>query len=598
MLIKFIPEAPQPTVLFSLAFPELEERGVQKPHAWNIQLSALSNEDLEVPSDSHALDKAAGIPSLLDEVLFDVPARAVSCRYQDGAVLQWRMEGVECLRALSRVLEDVNESAAQQERDEQRTRAEQKKAAGQESLNSPPATVKTHRHKKQRSLLMSLVASIVPHHSHSRSTPSSPTTPSLPSTSEASTAQDDFMLALQASQTVKPGLSPRALRRRARSTLVDAFRRFVLPELSRRFPVHGYYVWVLQSMLRRTLARMSELVDLFGGRVPDMRPGMHFLPDTSVPSSIFYSSDEEDGDNDSTDDESSVHTPSSAHFGSIPARHHLTSTSSYHTCRSTTTLPPAEVAEYRGFFELTRRLRSLLLACHVRQEQMQNEQRHREAVLEVRSRRRAWLNRALVPGRIGAISQSGLAMPFQSSRLAQAVWTADDWEYAPDPPRDALAELIACGEDVSRLTAGLRRTRSSASDMLFPVSEVDGECEDEDGATREFELELGMGDLSLTAEPVPVPSLAEERVPWGAGGSDSDEEPVALQAPPLAPRRRTRSMHQQRLDVKTPVQLGIVQASAGVTEFGALKPLSQVERVLGEEDEFTLGMDVPVSVGR
>ena len=128
MLIKFIPEAPQPTVLFSLAFPELEERGVQKPHAWNIQLSALSNEDLEVPSDSHALDKAAGIPSLLDEVLFDVPARAVSCRYQDGAVLQWRMEGVECLRALSRVLEDVNESAAQQERDEQRSRAEQKKA--------------------------------------------------------------------------------------------------------------------------------------------------------------------------------------------------------------------------------------------------------------------------------------------------------------------------------------------------------------------------------------------------------------------------------------------------------------------------------------
>ena len=38
------------------------------------------------------------------------------------------------------------------------------------------------------------------------------------------------------------------------------------------------------------------------------------------------------------------------------------------------------------------------------------------------------------------------------------------------------------------------------------------------------------------------------------------------------------------------------QARAG--RFGALKPLSQVERVLGEEDEFTLGMDVPVSVGR
>ncbi|KAL1738871.1 hypothetical protein HDZ31DRAFT_69538 [Schizophyllum fasciatum] len=594
MLIKFIPEAPQPTVLFSLSFPELEDRGVQKPPAWHTQLNALSVEDLEVPSDGHALDKAAGIPSLLEEVLFDVPARAVSCRYQDGAVLQWRMEGIECLCALSKVLEDVNESALQQERDEQRSKAEQKKA-GQESLNSPPSTVKTHRHKKQRSLLMSLVASIVPH--HSRSTPSSPTT-SSPSTSSLSAPSspslptDDFMLALQAHQAPKaPGLSPRALRRRARSTLVDAFRRFVLPELSRRFPVHGYYVWVLQSMLRRTLARMSELVELFGGRVPDMRPGLHFLPDASVPSSIFYSSDDEDGDNDSTDDESSVHTPSSAHFGSIPTRHHLTSTSSYHTCRSTTTLPPAEVAEYRGFFELTRRLRHLLLACHVRQEHMQNEQRQRDAVLEIRARRRAWLNRALVPQRLGAASQPGLAMPFRSSRLAQAVWTADEWEYAPEPPRDALAELIACGEDVSRLTAGLRRTRSVGSDMLFPVSEVDGEGEDDD-ATREFELELGMGGLSLTDEPVPVPSLAEERVPW-AGGSDLDEEPMAIQAPPLVPRRRTRSMHQQRLDVKTPAQMGIVQPA--VTEFGALKPPPHMERVLGE-DEFTLGMDVPMSV--
>ncbi|TRM62830.1 hypothetical protein BD626DRAFT_364597, partial [Schizophyllum amplum] len=551
MLIKYIPEAPQPTVLFSLTFPELEDRGVQKPPAWLTQLNALSVEDLEVPRDGHALDKAAGIPSLLDEVLFDVPARAVSCRYQDGAVVRWHMAGTECLRALQRVLEDVNESAVQQEREDQRSKAEQKKAAGQESLNSPPATVKTQRHKKQRSLLMSLVASIVPHHHHhSRSTPSSPTTPTPP---PVKGPQDDLMIALKAHQLcTQPALSPRALRRRARSTLVDAFRRFVLPELSRHYPVHGYYVWVLQSMLRRTHARMNELIEMFGGRIPDMLPAFGYHGDSgsmNASSAIFYSSDE---DEDDTDDESSVHTPSSAHFGPLSnqRQNQLASASAYYSCqshqRSTVSLPPAEVAEYRGFFELTRRLRHLLIACDARQTHMQNEQRQREAILEIRSRRRAWLNRALVPSKFGASTDSSLAMPFRSSRLAQASWTAEEYEYAPSAPRDCLAELIACGEDVSRLRAGLRRTHSSGSDMLFPVCEDDErEGAEADGAddARELDLELGLGGLSL----------AEERVPWAGG--DSDEE---MLPPPLCPRRRTSSMHKQRLDVRTPVELGIV----------------------------------------
>lgn len=361
------------------------------------------------------------------------------------------------------------------------------------------------------------------------------------------------MIALKAHQLcTQPALSPRALRRRARSTLVDAFRRFVLPELSRHYPVHGYYVWVLQSMLRRTHARMNELIEMFGGRIPDMLPAFGYHGDSgsmNASSAIFYSSDE---DEDDTDDESSVHTPSSAHFGPLSnqRQNQLASASAYYSCqshqRSTVSLPPAEVAEYRGFFELTRRLRHLLIACDARQTHMQNEQRQREAILEIRSRRRAWLNRALVPSKFGASTDSSLAMPFRSSRLAQASWTAEEYEYAPSAPRDCLAELIACGEDVSRLRAGLRRTHSSGSDMLFPVCEDDErEGAEADGAddARELDLELGLGGLSL----------AEERVPWAGG--DSDEE---MLPPPLCPRRRTSSMHKQRLDVRTPVELGIV----------------------------------------
>ncbi|KAJ6497980.1 hypothetical protein C8R47DRAFT_1260860 [Mycena vitilis] len=109
---------------------------------------------------------------------------------------------------------------------------------------------------------------------HNLETPPSSAPPSAPSS------------AFAAQQTrARPPLdrmSPRALRRRARSTLVDAFRAHVLPELRARVglfepsgtprrvpdeaedadidaPGGGYPAWVARSMLRRAEARMREL---------------------------------------------------------------------------------------------------------------------------------------------------------------------------------------------------------------------------------------------------------------------------------------------------------------------------------------------------
>ncbi|KAJ7241991.1 hypothetical protein C8J57DRAFT_1244236 [Mycena rebaudengoi] len=151
MLIKLVPPAPHPTVLFALSFPELPPH-LPTPPSWTSQLSLLALDDLEVPRTVHALDRAAGIPSLLDEVVFDLTMTGeeavgyggrVECRFLDGKVERWdlpylpitsspsssashssssspppgrlhptsQIKTTACLTALASVVRDVNASA-------------------------------------------------------------------------------------------------------------------------------------------------------------------------------------------------------------------------------------------------------------------------------------------------------------------------------------------------------------------------------------------------------------------------------------------------------------------------------------------------------
>ncbi|KAJ7755063.1 hypothetical protein DFH07DRAFT_959633 [Mycena maculata] len=405
MLIKLTPPAsatPTPTILFALAFPDLP-LNLPVPPAWAAQLARLSADDLEAPPALHALDRAAALPSLLQEVLFDIPAERVSCTFLDGAVEAWTLDA-RCADMLASVIQDVEESGRAEERarewqrvvEEERARAVQtsqaevereqeererergaelerdyerelQRAKGkgrEQALNSPPTSIKSARPKsrltRSRSLLMALVAtfsnnsspsalcstSSVPAHpasapatrsSFSASSPRSPsplrtfarrasfsalssaasaslspkfiippppsTSPPLPpppphdletppgsappsAPSSAFAKQQEanlpLPLALVSVRAQREAQSPRALRRRARSTLVDAFRAHVLPELSARVRFFegaggdyggqrdedqtakpgaggGYHAWVARSMLRRAESRMREL---------------------------------------------------------------------------------------------------------------------------------------------------------------------------------------------------------------------------------------------------------------------------------------------------------------------------------------------------
>lgn len=113
-------------------------------------------------------------------------------------------------------------------------------------------------------------------------------------------------------------MTPRALRRRARSTLVDAFRAHVLPELGGRVGLFeaagssplrlrvvpgddqvvvpsagggGYHAWVARSMLRRAEARMRELEDTWPTLTsPTSRRSHSLSADSQSPTSPSYRS--------------------------------------------------------------------------------------------------------------------------------------------------------------------------------------------------------------------------------------------------------------------------------------------------------------------
>lgn len=159
MIIKLLPASPQPTILFAVTFANIPD-GLPMPLGWGNQLHALALDGIDPPESLHTLDKSAHLSCLVEEVIFDVPAMIISCRFLDGTIEEWPLMASKCLQALENISDDVNEAAQETERERAREKAKEREneLKHAESLNSPPSTVRVTKHKKQRSLLMSLVA--------------------------------------------------------------------------------------------------------------------------------------------------------------------------------------------------------------------------------------------------------------------------------------------------------------------------------------------------------------------------------------------------------------------------------------------------------
>ncbi|KAF8895912.1 hypothetical protein CPB84DRAFT_1249160 [Gymnopilus junonius] len=404
MLLKLIPANSEPTIHFSLSFSDLPPH-LPTPAAWTSQLAHLMLEDLEVPATMHSLDKSAGITSLLEEVALDVGANEIRCRFVDGKIEKWgfwdgivgigpwkamagTLYGQRLVDALQGIMRDVKESTFEDDRVAREKEWEKQKLERTRSLSTVTAPKgiqgKVSKHKKQRSFFMQIVScvgSII-----NLTSPSTANHPALPfSRSSTSTPPVNYPISTSVTQSSNttppaPGTSARAraLRRAARSALVDTYRLFVLSELItrlqglsdptdqqvvrsqeyRRKDKATFGVWILHSMRRRALERMEQLLEeaeveakargciasvnqdlnvaFFGMEPATTAVPLSFSDDEDEmeqpPPGLSSTKSEKETDGDSESDEtdgSSVHTPSTtSHFQCYPMRPPFSRTSS------------------------------------------------------------------------------------------------------------------------------------------------------------------------------------------------------------------------------------------------------------------------------
>lgn len=117
MIIRLVSPAPQPTILFCVTFRDLP-RDLPPPQGWVSQLQQLARDDIPFPKSLQSLDKSIGVVSLVDEIVFEISESVsmVSCKYIDGAVDEWPLQGQGFSDAIKSILADVYEAAAADER--------------------------------------------------------------------------------------------------------------------------------------------------------------------------------------------------------------------------------------------------------------------------------------------------------------------------------------------------------------------------------------------------------------------------------------------------------------------------------------------------
>ena len=437
MRLRLVSHPPTPVMLFIISFVPTDLHPISLN--WDSQLAILSAADLEQPRSVYALDSSAWLTEILEDVTFDIVSLTVSVTFTDGHTEDWPLMDRACVDILEDVLNNLRPAIQRPTPTPSPT-----------PPSSPIVRVfkKPAKHKKQRSLLMQLVQYItpfvaIPHvltlETRTLLPNSSPAqlplvAPPPPPPCEPSTdgALND------------PWIVTKALRDRARSCLLDTYRRFVVQELKSRLPSAGYTVWIAQSTLRRTEDHMASLTDSPASTISFPLPELSsFDCQTAiVPEDLFAYDDDPDAASETVateSDGSSVHTPDS-------------------TCafrRGTPVVLDFADPNAEAFAALSRRalrLREHLLRVDVSRRNAAAADAALLAVAEVRGRRRAWLNRQLRGG--AHLSDLGFATPVRSSQLVR---------HAPL----SSEHLSACSPNLSIV-----------SSRLFPVAEdVEGESE-------------------------------------------------------------------------------------------------------------------------
>ncbi|KAG8820602.1 hypothetical protein FRC18_011671 [Serendipita sp. 400] len=283
MQLQLKPHSPHAVILFAFTLPSLPS-ALPAPVAYTSQLESL-NTDLDPPPSLYSLDKAAWAVYVVKYIIFDLPKLTVEVKMVDGSEFKWPMTGEQTL--LLQVHHDVQESACEWERKRRRdlvaTVRQEDNAEDVSSEQSPSPSSTGHSHQGGGSSPMDQCQD---------KPPSAPSFHHDFDISALSTSDSTYPVRSQF--TTKSISTSRVLRHRARSTLVDCFRRWVIPTIRERLqwglftpydaiePVkdgggtkwdkmstatNAYLDWACRSMIRRRESSLAELLHL---HVPDV----------------------------------------------------------------------------------------------------------------------------------------------------------------------------------------------------------------------------------------------------------------------------------------------------------------------------------------
>ncbi|KAI0049536.1 hypothetical protein FA95DRAFT_1571206 [Auriscalpium vulgare] len=585
MLLRLFPNAHVPTVLLNVSLPALPD-ALPTPANWDGQLHRIASDELlELPRSLYALDQSAWLTEIIQEVTFDMVTLTIGVTFSDGRVEEWPLMDSQCMDVLEGLVEDLQPSEAPKEK-------ERLVASPPVPIPGPsPSSKKSVKHKKQRSWANALasLSSLISLNAQTQASPPPPAPPPpLPPVEESCPATPETLV----ESATDSLFASRALRNRARSGLVDAYRRFVVSELKLRLPQAGYSVWVAEGQLRNTVEYMSFMVDQAGGVPPDPQQygplcqerGAFSSPRTICGPSPYFDEEEADWrsltDTISTDtDGSSLHTPVSTPAGTQVFRGEVSSAPLVVGGYSLT-----DLETYARFARQALDLQQSLARLQASVRNVAHEERQFLTVLEIRSKRRAWLNRRYRGG--AHMADLGFASPTRSSPLARCT------------PINADAFCASASSSDAGVSAYYLSVQTADYDTarLFPVTE---ESDEED-------LESG---LFFSANP----DNDDDDV---YRGHEEDEERAALPLERPKIRVRTHSMHRlQALDLdpalapEPPVLIvppppAAASARAALPAFLAPLPKPAAGRgplfdhgvnLAGSvgETEFTLAMDVP-----
>ncbi|CAK9786538.1 hypothetical protein CC85DRAFT_188801 [Cutaneotrichosporon oleaginosum] len=414
MLLRLLPtpspsQPSPPTILFTLPLPNspYTSRALPLPPNLLAHRSLCLQEDIECGNVLLG-DKATWISGIVDNVTFSLPHSTILVHLVDGRTLNVDLSE-ECVTVLHRVVREVQLSFA---------------AAAAPPAPPPPAASPAESPRSSMSSERSASSgTLSPASAAARRTPGSllysllspllPTSPRVQPPAHVAAHQQPA----------------RAHRRQARSLLVDAYRRYVLPALKERLPSH-YLVWAIQSEASSKMDEFTALRDDICHMLTELGIDFDLTGDTSFSSSATLRSP-------SMSEHSTA--ASSSEFGDA------TSSNGDYTDASTPTgfllrIPPAHTLPLRhrsAYTQLVARLSELAgrvgsitqLATRYEREESKRKwldqldlQRDAEKAV-----RRAFSNR-LLPA-----SGDRTAVPVRRSALSQCV-TAEDVERASRQP--------------------------------------------------------------------------------------------------------------------------------------------------------------------